>query len=37
MTKFVELMKTNSDQERFRYMVFVNILLKQYENIMDQR
>ena len=36
MARFVELMKTNSDQERFGFMVFVNILLKQYENIMEQ-
>ena len=36
MAKFVELMNTNSDQERFRFMIFVNILLKQYENIMEQ-
>ena len=27
MVKFVELMNTNSDQERFRFMIFVNILL----------
>ena len=26
MAKFVELMNTNSDQERFRFMIFVNIL-----------
>ena len=36
MAKFVELMNTNSDQERFRFMIFVNILLKQHENIMEQ-
>ena len=36
MAKFVELMNTNSDQERFRFMIFVNILLKLYENIMEQ-
>ena len=27
MAKFVELMNTNSDQERFRFMIFVNILV----------
>ena len=36
MAKFVELMNTNSDQGRFKFMIFVNILLKQYENIMEQ-
>ena len=28
MAKFVELMNTNSDQERFRFMIFVNIFIK---------
>ena len=36
VAKFVKLMNTNSDKERFRFMVFVNILLKQYENIMEK-
>ena len=36
MAKFVELMNTNFNQERFRFMVFVNTLLKQYEKIMEQ-
>ena len=27
MAKFVELMNTNFDQERFRFMIFVSILL----------
>ena len=36
MAKFVELINTNSGQERFRFLIFVNILLKQYENIMEQ-
>ena len=36
MAKFVELMSTNSDQERFRFMIFVNILLKEYKNIIEK-
>ena len=36
MSKFVELMNTNSDKERFRFMIFVNISLKQYEMITKQ-
>ena len=32
MAKFVELMNTNSDQERFRF-IFVNILLKQLKKL----
>ena len=35
MANFVELMNTNSDQESFRFMIFVNILLKEYKNIME--
>ena len=36
MVIFVELMNAISDQERFRFMIFVNIVLKEYENIMEQ-
>ena len=31
--KFVELMNTKSDRERYRLMLFINIVLKEYENI----
>ena len=31
MAKFVELMNTKSDRERYRLMLFVNIVLKEYE------
>ena len=37
MAKFVELMNTKSDCERYRLMLFVNIVLKDYENISAQR
>ena len=37
MAKFVELMNTKSDRERYRLMTFVNIVLKEYENINEQR
>ena len=37
MAKFVELMNTKSDRERYRLMLFVNIVLKEYENINEQR
>ena len=35
MAKFVELMNTKSDRERYR--LYVNIVLKKYENISAQR
>ena len=37
MAKFVELMITKSDRERYRLMLFVNIVLKEYENFSVQR
>ena len=37
MAKFVELMNTKSDRERYRLLTFVNIVLKEYENINEQR
>ena len=37
MAKFVELMNTKSNCERYRLMLFVNIVLKEYENINEQR
>ena len=37
MAKFVELMNTKSDRERYRLMLFVNIVLKEYGNINEQR
>ena len=37
MARFVELMNTKSDRERYRLMLFVNIVLKEYENIIAQR
>ena len=37
MVKFVELMNTKFDRERYRLMLFVNIVLKEYENIRAQR
>ena len=37
MAKFVELMNTKSDRERYRLTLFVNIVLKEYENINEQR
>ena len=36
IAKFVELMNTKSDRERYRLMLFVNIVLKEYENINEQ-
>ena len=36
MAKFVELMNTKSDRERYRLMLFVNIVLKEYENINEK-
>ena len=37
MAKFVELMNTKSDRERYRLMLYVNIVLKEYETISAQR
>ena len=37
MAKFLELMNTKSDRERYRLMLFVNIVLKEHENIHEQR
>ena len=37
MAKFVELMNTKSDREQYRLTLFVNIVLKEYENINKQR
>ena len=37
MAKFVELINTKSDRERYKMMLFVNIVLKEYENINEQR
>ena len=37
MAKFVELMNTKSDRERYSLMLYVNIVLKKYENIIAQR
>ena len=37
MAKFVELMNTKSDRERYRLMLYVNIVLKEYESISAQR
>ena len=36
MAKFVELMNTKSNREQYRLMLFVNIVLKEYENINEQ-
>ena len=33
MAKFVELMNTKSDRQRNRLLIYVNIVLKEYENI----
>ena len=37
VAKFVELMNTKSDRERYRLMLFVNIVLKEYGNMNEQR
>ena len=37
MAKFVELMNTKSDRERYRLMLFVMLSVKEYENISAQR
>ena len=37
MAEFVELMNTKSVCERYRLMLFVNIVLNEYENINEQR
>ena len=37
MAKFVELMDTKSDRERYRLMLYVNIVLKEYKTISAQR
>ena len=37
MAKFVEFMNTKSDRERYKLMLFVNNVLKEYENISAQR
>ena len=37
MAKFVELMNTKSDREGCRLMLYVNIVLKEYETISAQR
>ena len=36
MAKFVELMNTKSDRERYRLMLYVNIVMKEYETISAQ-
>ena len=37
MAKFVELMKTKSDRERYRLVLYFYIVLKEYENINEPR
>ena len=37
MAKFVELMNTKSDRERYRLILFVMLSVNEYENISAQR